>query len=307
MRRFVLRRLAQNLLMLVVIVLAVFILMRLTAGDPARIKAPIFASPEVLDRYRAEFGTDTPIGRQLITFLSGLPRGDFGESFRYQEPVFGLIASRLPRTALLAMASLLLAVALSLWIGVAGARKPDGPMEKIGLSLAALGQSAPTFWVGLMLVLVFSVQLGWFPAVGFEGPISLVLPTLAVALAVLPTDLRVIRAGMLDSLAQDYVRTARAFGISDRRITYGYALRNAALPLITVVGIDLGYLLGGTIVTEVVFNFPGLGQLAIDAVNARDYPLVQAITIVTAAIFVFVNLFIDIVYMALDPRIRIEA
>lgn len=307
MRRFVLRRLAQNLLMLVAIVLAVFVLMRLTAGDPARIKAPIFASPEVLDRYRAEFGTDTPMGQQLLTFLSGITRGDFGESFRYQVPVFGLIAERLPRTALLAVASLVVAVAAALWIGVAGARKPDGPMDRIGLSLAALGQSAPTFWVGLMLVLVFSVQLGWFPAVGFEGPISLVLPTLAVALAVLPTDLRVIRTGMLDSLSQDYVRTARAFGISDARITYGYALRNAALPLITVVGIDLGYLLGGTIVTEVVFNYPGLGQLAIDAVNARDYPLVQAITIVTAAIFVFVNLFIDIIYMTLDPRIRIEA
>jgi ABC-type dipeptide/oligopeptide/nickel transport system permease component len=307
MRRFVFRRLAQNLVMLVAIVLAVFVLMRLTAGDPARIKAPIFASPEVLDRYRAEFGTDTPIWQQLLTFLSGLPRGDFGESFRYQEPVFGLIADRLPRTALLAGCSLLLAVAVALWIGVAGARKPDGPMDRLGLSLAALGQSAPTFWVGLMLVLVFSVQLGWFPAVGFAGPVSLVLPTVAVALAVLPTDLRVIRTGMLDSLSQDYVRTARAFGIPDRRITYGYALRNAALPLITVVGIDLGYLLGGTIVTEVVFNYPGLGQLAIDAVNARDYPLVQAITIVTAAIFVFVNLFIDIVYMTLDPRIRIEA
>ncbi len=307
MRRFVFRRLAQNLLMLAVIVLAVFVLMRLTAGDPARIKAPIFASPEVLDRYRAEFGTDTPMGQQLLTFLSGIPRGDFGESFRYQVPVFGLIADRLPRTALLALASLVVAVATALWIGVAGARKPDGPMDRIGLALAALGQSAPTFWVGLMLVLVFSVQLGWFPAVGFEGPVSLVLPTLAVALAVLPTDLRVIRTGMLDSLSQDYVRTARAFGISDARITYGYALRNAALPLITVVGIDLGYLLGGTIVTEVVFNYPGLGQLAIDAVNARDYPLVQAITIVTAAVFVFVNLFIDIVYMALDPRIRIEA
>lgn len=307
MRRFVFRRLAQNLLMLAVIVLAVFVLMRLTAGDPARIKAPIFASPEVLDRYRAEFGTDTPMGQQLLTFLSGILRGDFGESFRYQVPVFGLIADRLPRTALLALASLVVAVATALWIGVAGARKPDGPMDRIGLSLAALGQSAPTFWVGLMLVLVFSVQLGWFPAVGFEGPVSLVLPTLAVALAVLPTDLRVIRTGMLDSLSQDYVRTARAFGISDARITYGYALRNAALPLITVVGIDLGYLLGGTIVTEVVFNYPGLGQLAIDAVNARDYPLVQAITIVTAAVFVFVNLFIDIVYMALDPRIRIEA
>jgi ABC-type dipeptide/oligopeptide/nickel transport system permease component len=306
MLTFVLRRVIQNLLMLAAIVLAVFVLMRLTAGDPARIKAPIFASEDILNQYRAQFGTDTPLLQQLGTFLSGLPRGDFGVSFRYQQPVFELIQQRLPRTVLLAVCSLLLAVTLALLIGVAGARKPYGWLDRFGLALSAVGQSAPTFWVGLMLVLVFSVQLGWFPAVGFQGPISLLLPTLAVALAVLPTDLRVIRTAMLDSLGQDYIRTAKAFGISDQKITYQYALRNAALPLITVIGIDLGYLLGGTIVTEVVFNYPGLGQLAIDAVNARDYPLVQAITIVTAAIFVFVNLVIDLIYMVLDPRIRIS-
>lgn len=307
MRRFILRRLAQNLLLLVFIVLAVFVLMRLTAGDPARIKAPIFASEDVLNRYREEFGTDTPLPRQLWTFVSGLPRGDFGESFRYQEPVFALIWQRLPRTALLAVTALAGAVVLALVIGVAGARRPGGWLDRLGLALAAFGQSAPTFWVGLMLVLVFSVRYNWFPAVGFEGARSLVLPAIAVGLAVLPADLRVIRTAMLDTLNQDYIRTARAFGIRERRITYLYALRNAALPLVTVVGIDLGYLLGGTIVTEVVFNYPGIGQLAIDAVNARDYPLVQAITIITAAIFVFVNLTIDLLYMLLDPRIRIEA
>ncbi|MFM9106177.1 MAG: ABC transporter permease [Chloroflexota bacterium] len=306
MLAFVLKRMLQNLLMLAAIVLAVFVLMRLTAGDPARIKAPIFASEDVLNQYRAQFGTDTPLPQQLKTFLSGIPRGDFGVSFRYQEPVFSLIQQRLPRTVILAVCSLLLAVTLALVIGVAGARKPYGWLDRFGLALSAFGQSAPTFWVGLMLVLVFSVQLGWFPAVGFEGPISLLLPTVAVALAVLPTDLRVIRTAMLESLGQDYIRTARAFGIPERKVTYQYALRNAALPLITVIGIDLGYLLGGTIVTEVVFNYPGLGQLAIDAVNARDYPLVQAITIVTAAIFVFVNLVIDLLYMVLDPRIRIS-
>ena len=307
MGRFFLRRLAQNLLMLAFIVLAVFVIMRLTAGDPARIKAPIFASDEVLQRYRAEFGTDTPLPEQLRSFLAGVVRGDFGESFRYQEPVFGLITQRLPQTALLALSALLLAVGVALLLGVAGARRPDGWADRLGQTVAAFGQSAPTFWVGLMLVLVFALGLGWFPAVGYDGPRSLVLPAIAVALAVLPADLRVIRTAMIDNLAQDHIRTARAFGIGEGRITYVYALRNAALPLVTVVGIDLGYLLGGTIVAEVVFNYPGIGQLAIDAVNARDYPLVQAITIVTAAIFVFVNLGIDVVYMLLDPRIRIEA
>jgi ABC-type dipeptide/oligopeptide/nickel transport system permease component len=307
MWRFVLRRVAQNLALLAFIVLTVFVVMRLTAGDPARIKAPIFAREDVLERYRQEFGTDTPLLAQLGAFLSGLTRGDFGESFRYQAPVFDLIWSRLPRTALLALTALAIALAIALLLGVAGARKPDGWADRIGLTLSAFGQSAPTFWVGLMLVLVCSVQLGWFPAVGFEGPKSIVLPAIAVALAVVPADLRVIRTAMLDTFGQEYIRTARAFGVPEWRITYQYALRNAALPLITVVGIDLGYLLGGTIVTEVVFNYPGIGQLAIDAVNARDYPLVQAITILTASIFVFVNLGIDLIYMLLDPRIRIGA
>jgi ABC-type dipeptide/oligopeptide/nickel transport system permease component len=307
MKRLILRRLLQNMLLLVFIVLAVFIIMRLTSGDPARIKAPIFAREDVLERYRQEFGTDTSLPRQLWTFVSGLPTGNFGESFRYQESVFSMIWTRLPRTALLAVSALVISLTLSLIIGIAGARRPGGWVDRLGLTLAAFGQSAPTFWVGLMLVLIFSVRLGWMPAVGFDGIRSLVLPAIAVALAVLPADLRVVRASMIDSLNQDYIRTSRAFGISETRITYLYALRNASLPLVTVVGIDLGYLLGGTIVTEVVFNYPGIGQLAIDSVNARDYPVVQAVTIITASIFVFVNLIVDVLYMMLDPRIRIEA
>jgi ABC-type dipeptide/oligopeptide/nickel transport system permease component len=307
MRRFIFRRLVQNLILLFLITLAVFIIMRVSAGDPARIRAPIFASEDVLNRYREDFGTDRSIFQQLWTFLSGIPRGDFGESFRYQEPVFSLIWQRLPRTILLAGSALGFALLVSIVLGVAGARRPGSLIDRLGLAIATFGQSAPTFWFGLMLVLVFSVHFGWFPAVGFVGWKSLVLPAFAVSLAVIPADLRVVRSAMIDTLAQDYVRTGRAFGIPERRLTYIYALRNAALPLITVVGIDLGYLLGGTIVTEVVFNYPGIGQLAIDAVNARDYPLVQAITILTAAIFVFVNLGIDLLYMVLDPRIRIES
>jgi ABC-type dipeptide/oligopeptide/nickel transport system permease component len=307
MARFIFRRLLQNVLMLILIVLGVFILMRATAGDPARMKAPVFTSDQVLEQYRKEFGTDRPLPAQLWTFVSGLPKGDFGESFRYQQPVFTLIWQRVGKTALLAATSMMIAIAFALTIGVAGARKPGGWFDRLGLAIATFGQSAPIFWVGLMLVLIFSVHLGWFPAVGFEGWQSLVLPATAVALSIMPADLRVVRAAMIDTLSQEHVRTARAFGVSERRITYLYALRNAALPLVTVIGIDLGYLLGGTIVTEVVFNYPGVGQLAIDSVNSRDYPLVQAITILTASVFVFVNLATDLLYMVLDPRIRIEA
>ncbi len=307
MARIVLRRLLQNAILIVFIVLAVFILMRLTAGDPARMSAPVFASDQILQTYREQFGTDKPLTAQLWDFVDGLPHGDFGTSFRYQEPVFSLIWQRVPETLLLAFTSLVLALVFALIVGIAGARWPGSLIDKFGIATSTFGQSAPTFWVGLMLVLVFSVNLGWFPAVGFTGWKSLVLPAIAVSLAVMPADLRVIRASMMDTLNQDYIRTARAFGVSETRITLFYALRNAALPLVTVVGIDLGYLLGGTIVTEVVFNYPGVGQLAIDSVNARDYPVIQAITILTAMVFVFVNLGIDLLYMALDPRIRIEA
>jgi len=295
------------MVLIVFIVLAVFILMRLTAGDPARMKAPVFASDEILQSYREQFGTDRPLTTQLWDFVEGIPSGDFGVSFRYQEPVFSLIWQRVPETALLALTALTIALFFALTIGIASARWPDSLIDRFGLALSTFGQSAPTFWVGLMLVLIFSVNLGWFPAVGFTGWKSLVLPAIAVALAVMPADLRVVRASMMDTLHHDHVRTARAFGISESRITLLYALRNAALPLVTVIGIDLGYLLGGTIVIEVVFNYPGVGQLAIDSVNSRDYPLIQAITILTALVFVFVNLGIDLLYMVLDPRIRIEA
>ncbi|MCC6790769.1 MAG: ABC transporter permease [Thermomicrobiales bacterium] len=307
MHRFIYRRLLQNVILLVFIVLAVFVMMRLTSGDPARIKAPIFASDEALQRYREEFGTNRSLAEQLWSFLSGLPHGDFGTSFRYQQPVFSLIWERVPETALLAVSALAIALVISLLVGVTGARRPGGIVDRVGLAVATFGQSAPIFWVGLMLVLIFSVRLGWFPAVGFTGWKSLVLPAIAVSLSIIPADLRVVRSAMLDTLNQEHIRTARAFGVSERRITFVYALRNAALPLVTVIGIDLGYLLGGTIVTEVVFNYPGVGQLAIDSVNSRDYPMVQAITILTATVFVFVNLAIDLLYMVLDPRIRIEA
>lgn len=307
MRTVIFRRLLQNVILVVVIVLLVFVLMRLTAGDPARMKAPVFASDEILQSYREQFGTDRPLTTQLWDFVSGIPRGDFGTSFRYQQPVFELIWQRVPETALLALTSLTLALVVAIILGVAGARNPGSAIDRFGIAASTLGQSAPTFWVALMLVLIFSVHFGWFPAVGFTGWKSLVLPAIAVALAVFPADLRVLRASMIDTFHQEHIRTARAFGISNRRITWLYAFRNAALPLITVVGIDLGYLLGGTIVAEVVFNYPGVGQLAIDSVNARDYPLIQAITILTAMVFVFVNLGIDLLYMVLDPRIRIEA
>ncbi|MDF2688859.1 MAG: binding-protein-dependent transport system inner rane component [Microvirga sp.] len=207
---------------------------------------------------------------------------------------------------LLAAVSLVLSLIVAVGLGSLAAMKPRSIWAWISSALAALGQSAPVFWSGAVLVLVFAVGLRWLPSGGFNGPSGLVLPSIAVALSILPTQLRVLRSSMEASLKEEYIRTARAFGLRQSRITFVYALKNASLPLLTVIGVDIGYLLGGVIVAEVVFAFPGIGELALVALNARDYPLIQGITIVTASTFVVVNLLIDLVYERIDPRIRME-
>ena len=306
MASFVLRRILQAIVIVILIAVTVFLVLRLSAGDPARIRAPVFARPDVIEQYRHEFGTDRPLLAQLATFLSGAARGDFGQSFRFQTPVAGLIAEAMPRTLLLASVSLLLSLAIAVSLGSAAAMRPRSLWAWLSSALAALGQSAPVFWTAAVLVLIFSVGLRWLPAGGFSGPSSLVLPTVAVTLSILPTQLRVLRASMEAVLAEEYIRTARAFGLRQRRVVFAYALKNACLPLLTVIGVDVGYLLGGVIVAEVVFNYPGVGELALTALNARDYPLIQGITIVTASAFVLVNLLIDLLDARIDPRIRLE-
>jgi ABC-type dipeptide/oligopeptide/nickel transport system permease component len=303
---FVLRRILQAIVIVILIAVTVFLVLRLSAGDPARIRAPVFARPDVIEQYRHEFSTDRPLMAQLATFLSGAARGDFGQSFRFQKPVAGLIADAMPRTLLLASISLLLSLAIAVSLGSAAAMRPRSIWAWLSSALAALGQSAPVFWTAAVLVLIFSVGLRWLPAGGFSGPSSLVLPTVAVTLSILPTQLRVLRASMETVPAEEYIRTARAFGLRQRRVVFVYALKNACLPLLTVIGVDVGYLLGGVIVAEVVFNYPGVGELALTALNARDYPLIQGITIVTASAFVLVNLLIDLLYARIDPRVRLE-
>jgi len=303
---YILRRLLQSAIIVALIAVAVFVVLRLSAGDPARIRAPVFARPDVIDQYRRDFGIDRPLLEQLGSFLWGAVRGDFGQSFRFQAPVMDLILDALPRTLLLAFVSLTLSLVVAVGLGSLAAMKPNSVWAWLSSALATLGQSAPVFWSGAILVLVFAVGLRWLPSGGFTGPMSLILPAIAVTLSILPTQVRVLRASMEASLKEEYIRTARAFGLRQGRITFIYALKNASLPLLTVIGVDIGYLLGGVIVAEVVFAFPGIGELALVALNARDYPLIQGITIVTASTFVVVNLLIDLVYGRIDPRIRME-
>jgi ABC-type dipeptide/oligopeptide/nickel transport system permease component len=306
MKTYVIRRTMQAFVIVFAIAVMVFVLLRLSAGDPARIRAPVFASPEVIEQYQRDFGTDRPIIEQLGTFLGGALRGDLGTSFRFQEPVTDLILTALPRTLALAGCALVLSLSITVVLGSLAAQRPRSVWAGIATVLATVGQSAPVFWTGALMVIFFSVNLGWLPPGGFTGPSSLLLPAIAVALSIVPTQLRVLRSSMRGVLREEYIRTAHSFGLSQRRITYVYALKNAFLPLLTVIGVDVGYLLGGVIVAEVVFAFPGIGELALVALNARDYPLVQGITIVTASIFVIVNLLIDLTYAMIDPRIRME-
>ena len=306
MQSFFLGRVLQAAFIIFFIAVSVFLILRLSAGDPARIRAPVFARPDVIEQYRKDFGTDRPVIAQLGSFFAGVAKGDLGSSFRFQEPVIDLIARALPKTLLLAATALAISLTLAIVLGSMAALRPNSFWGWLSSALAAFGQAAPVFWFGVVLVLIFSITLKWFPSGGFSGPLSLVLPAIAVSLSILPTQLRVLRAAMEATLRQDFIRTAHAFGLRERRIVFVYALRNACLPLITVTGVDIGYLLGGVIVAEVVFNFPGIGELALVALNARDYPLIQGITIVTATTFVLVNLLIDLLYGWIDPRIRLE-
>ncbi len=301
---FLAKRVFQSIVMVLVISSAVFFVLRLSSGDPARIRAPVFASPEIIEQYQRDFGIDRPIIEQYVSFFGNAAQGNLGESFRFQAPVTELIANALPQTLKLAGLALAMSLTTALALGSIAALRPNSVWAWLSSSLAALGQSAPVFWTGAMLVLVFSVGLGWFPASGYSGFSSLVLPAITVMFSILPTQLRVLRASMETVFQEDYIQTSHAFGIPLPRIVFVYALKNAVLPLLTVVGVDVGYLLGGVIVAEVVFAFPGIGQLALTALNARDYPLIQGITIVSASAFVFVNIFIDILYAIIDPRIR---
>ncbi|MBN9253309.1 MULTISPECIES: ABC transporter permease [unclassified Mesorhizobium] len=306
MGSFIIRRVAQSLIIVVLIAVTVFLVLRLSAGDPARIRAPVFARPDVIEQYRRDFGIDRPLIEQLGSFFLNALRGDLGQSFRFQAPVTDLILQALPKTLMLAGVSLALSLAVAIVLGSLAALRPRSFWGWLSSAVAAFGQSAPVFWTGAVLVLVFAVGLRWLPSGGYNGLSSLVLPAIAVTLSILPTQLRVLRASMQAVLKEDYIRTARAFGLRERRITFVYALKNACLPLLTVIGVDIGYLLGGVIVAEVVFAFPGIGELALVALNARDYPLIQGITIVTASFFVIVNLLIDLLYTRVDPRIRLE-
>ncbi|HTO13396.1 MAG TPA: nickel ABC transporter permease [Candidatus Binatia bacterium] len=304
MRTFLLRRLWQSLVVLLGVSFVVFLILHLT-GDPALVLLSPEATVEDVQRFRDAMGFNDPFIVQYGRFLAGALRGDFGQSVRHGEPAFGLVVERMPATFELAGAALLLALALSIPAGIISAVRRNTALDYVSTVIALLGQSMPTFWLGIMLILLLSVQLQWLPSSGRGGLEHLILPAVTLGLFTTARITRLTRSGMLEVLNQDYIRTARAKGVSDPPVVWKHALKNAAIPIVTIVGIELGTLLGGSVITETIFAWPGVGRLSVQAIYNRDYPVVQASVFLLATTFVLVNLLVDVVYTYLDPRIRL--
>ena len=304
MTSYLVRRVLQSLLVLLGVSFVVFFILHLT-GDPALILLPPDATAEEIQRFRRAMGFDDPMLVQYGRFLAGALRGDFGQSLRHGEPAFGLVVERMAATFELAGAALLFALALAIPAGIVSAVRRNTLLDYVSTVVALLGQSMPTFWLGIMLILVFSVWLNVLPSSGRGTLEHLVLPAVTLGLFTTARITRLTRSGMLEVLGQDYIRTARAKGVSDPPVIWKHALKNAAIPIVTIVGIELGTLLGGSVITETIFAWPGVGRLSVQAIYNRDYPLVQAAVFTLATTFVLVNLAVDVVYTYLDPRIRL--
>ena len=284
-------------------VTAAFLLSRLT-GDPALQIASPFSLPEDIAEIRALFGFDRPLGTQYVEYMGGLIRGDFGESLQYGVSNIDLILGRLPATIYLASVSLLIAVVIGIPLGVLAASKSGSRVDRIVSGLTLTGQSAPAFWIGMLLIVVFAVWLGWFPAGQARQPNSVILPAVTLAVLLIAQIARLTRSSMIEALHQDFTTAAVARGLPRWRVIWRHALRNAALPVLTIVGLQTGRLLSGAVTVEFVFAWPGLGTLITQAVQATDFTLVQALVVIGALTFVVVNLGVDLLYFVVDPRLR---
>jgi peptide/nickel transport system permease protein len=302
---YLLRRLAQAVLVLLGVSFVVFFILYLT-GDPALLLLPPDATAEDIRKFREAMGFNDPFIVQYGRFLGGALRGDFGQSVRHGEPAFPLVLERLPATFQLSGAALLLALLLAIPAGVVSAVRRNTAVDYVATVVALLGQSMPTFWLGIMLILIFSVQFNLLPSSGRGGIEHLVLPAVTLGLFTTARITRLTRSGMLEVLNQDYIRTARAKGVSGQPVVWKHAFKNAAIPIVTIVGIELGTLLGGSVITETIFAWPGVGRLSVQAIYNRDYPVVQAAVFLLASTFVLVNLVVDLLYTYLDPRIRLH-
>jgi peptide/nickel transport system permease protein len=334
MTRYLLRRLALTIPILLGVSLLVFLMLHSAGGDPAQTILGARADPESIAKLRRELGLDRPLPVQYVAFLAGAVRGDFGRSYRSNTPVIAEIAARFPATIELAVAAMAIAVVAGVIFGTLAAVRRHSILDYVSSTVVLLGVSLPTFWLGLILIIIFGLWLRWLPISGRVDPRlgadpslpfltlasllhgnwavakdalrHLILPALTLAAWPAAIVARMTRASLIESLGQDYVRTARGKGLPEQLIVVSHAARNALLPVLTVVGLEFGTLLGGAVVTETIFSWPGLGQLTVTAIGARDYQIVQGVVVLLGAVFVLLNLLVDVLYAVLDPRIHYE-
>ena len=306
MRRYFLQRLLYTLPALWLILTMVFLMIHIVPGDPVLQMLGQDARVEDLAQLRHSLGLDQPLGVQYVRYLAGFARGDWGQSVRFAAPVRPIVLQRFPATLELSLAALAVCIAIAIPAGVFSARRRGSRADRATSVFTLLGLSLPNFALGPILILVFSIEIGWLPVSGRGGISHLILPaaTLGAALAAILT--RMVRGSMIEELSSDYVRTARAKGISETSVLFRHAFPNALIPVITIVGLQFGSLLAGTIVTETIFSWPGIGRLAVQAISARDYPLLQGCILIIAVSYVAVNLLTDLVYSIVDPRVRLQ-
>lgn len=291
--------------MVVGVAVTVFVILHLT-GDPAAVMMPLESTPQEIAAFRHNHGFDRPLWLQFVSFAWSALRGDFGDSLRHGEPALGLALERVPASVELAVTAMALAVVVAIPTGIVAAVRRNSLLDVLARVFSLLGQSTPVYWLGIMFILLFGVQLGWFPVSGIGGLKHLVLPAITLGLFSMAKIMRLTRAAMLDILQSDFLRTARAKGVRPLRLILHHALRNAWLPIVTVIGVELGSLLSQAIITETIFGWPGIARLAVQAIYDRDYPIVEVVVLLSAVTFVAINLLVDVLYAALDPRIRYE-
>lgn len=303
MSQYLLRRAGHTLIVLIGVVAVTFFLLRLT-GDPVALLLPLDATPEAEALLRSQLGLDAPLIVQFGRYVGAVAQGDFGMSLRYRVPAFELFARRFSATLELVAASIAVAMLVGIPVGVLAAATRGSPIDTGVMGLALVGQAVPGFYLGLMLILLVSVQWGWLPSGGRGTLAHLVLPTVALSSYLVALVARMTRSSVLETLGQDYARTARSKGLSATRVLFVHALKPALIPVITLVGLQIGTLFSGAVVTETVFSWPGIGRLAIEGISARDFPVVQVVVLMTAVLFVLTNIVVDVIYAMIDPRIR---
>lgn len=298
------RRVIEFLIVIFGVLTIIFVLQRLS-GDPTNLLLPVDAPQEVRTELRHHLGLDQPLPEQYVRFLGRVVVGDLGDSYRFRQPALGLVLERLPATLLLSAASLLISLVLALPLGIFAAVYRNTWVDNLATGISLLGQAMPVYWLGLLGILLFAVHWRILPSMGGGSLAALVLPATTLAIYSAARIMRLTRAAVLDVLHQDYIRLARAKGLGEGKVLIKHALRNASIPIVTIIGLQFGGLLGGAVITETVFAWPGVGRLAVNAVQQRDFPVVQAVTVVIALAFSLINLAVDILYVRLNPRIRL--